>query len=101
MAEEKVFPKEISMFAKKDNQPSFVLGEMVINVDEIAMANEQYLSEYKGKRQLKIQVLISKENKPYLVVNTWKPTKDNRTGAELKAANDAVSTEQPSDDLPF
>jgi hypothetical protein len=70
MAEEKVFPKEITMFLRKENQPSFVLGEMAINVDEIAKANEQYLSDYKGKRQLKVQVLMSKENKPYLVINT-------------------------------
>jgi hypothetical protein len=72
MANNKIFPKGIKLFPKNEKAPDFVIGSIAIDVDNIAKENEAYLSDYKGTRQLKLQVLMSKDKKPYLVVDTYK-----------------------------
>lgn len=107
MAEEKVFPKGLMIFPKKENQPEFVIGSMVVDVDNIANDNSQYLTDYQGKRQLRVQILKSREGKVYMQVDTWKPNtaSDTRSAEQLKKINDAehVNISEPADfqDLPF
>ena len=71
---EKIYPKGIRVFNKRDNAPSFVLGTVVISMNELiqfAKDNPQYLTEYKEQKQLKLQLLTGDKG-PYLVVDTYK-----------------------------
>lgn len=74
---EKVFAKGIRTFAKKDSQPDFVLGEMVITPNELFTwlkgEGAQYLTEYKDTKQLKLQVTKNRDGGLMLAVNTYKP----------------------------
>jgi len=74
---DKVFAKGIRTFAKKDSQPDFVLGEMVITPNELFTwlkgEGAQYLTEYKDMKQLKLQVTKNRDGGLMLAVNTYKP----------------------------
>lgn len=75
MAETKVYPKGIVTFKKHEKAPEFVKGSMMINIDEfmdyVNGEGEQYLSEYKGKRQLKCK-LLEWEGKINVEIDTYK-----------------------------
>ena len=68
--------KGIRLFAPKASQPDFVLASGVITLNELftfAKENPELITEYNGEKQLKLQLLKSKDGKPYIVVDTWKP----------------------------
>lgn len=92
---DKVFAKGIRTFAKKDSQPDFVLGELVITPNELFTwlkgEGAQYLTEYKETKQLKLQVTKSRDGGLMLAVNTYKP----------QAQSQAPQTQAESDGLPF
>ncbi len=88
MAEPKVYPKGIMFFEKNAKAPDFVLGSMVISLNDLvqfAKDNPEYLSEYKGQKQLRLQILTGNKG-IYATVDTYK------AGAKKEAA---------TDDLPF
>ena len=95
---DKVFAKGIRTFAKKDSQPDFVLGELVITPNELFTwlkgEGAQYLTEYKETKQLKLQVTKSRDGGLMLAVNTYKPQ------AQPQAQSQAQSQAE-SDGLPF
>jgi hypothetical protein len=71
-----VLPKGIRTFNKRENQPEFVLGSVIITLNELVTfckENPELLSEYNGQKQLRLQLLRSKEGAPYLTVDTFKP----------------------------
>lgn len=79
-----VYPKGIRVFAPRDKAPEFVKGQIVIGLNELVKFckdNPELLSEYKGEKQLKLNLLSGKDGL-YTVVDTYK--------------KDAVK-----DDLPF
>jgi hypothetical protein len=91
---EQILMKGIRLFAPKTSQPDFVLASGVITLNELvsfAKENPQLLTEYNGEKQLRIQLLKSKDGKPYMTVDTWKP--------EQPLANPAPT--EPTEDLPF
>lgn len=74
--EDKKYVDGFRFFDRKDNQPDFVLGAIVLTPEDLtkwAMANRDKVSEYKGKDQIKFQVKRSKEGKVYVELDTWKP----------------------------
>lgn len=76
MAENKLF-NGIRLFPKKDNQPDFVIASGVVTLSEIQKFfedNKELCTEYNGAKQLKIQVLKSKDGKPYISLDTFKPS---------------------------
>ena len=88
-----VYPKGFRFFKPRENAPSFVKGDLVINLKEFSefvnsAETKQYLSEYKGASQLKLQ-LKDGDNDFYLQVDTYKPQ------AKQEAQAETVS------DLPF
>ena len=88
---DKTFPKGIRIFAPRDGAPDFVMGGMVITLNELVQFckdNPNLLTEYKGEKQLKCQLLESKEGKPYAVVDEYK-------------GKSSSSGSQSNDDLPF
>jgi hypothetical protein len=102
MAEQTLL-KGIRLFQPKPNQPEFVLASGVITLNELvtfAKENPQLLSEYNGEKQLRIQLLKSKDGKPYMVVDTWKPEQPLANTAPVVAAPTLATPEQLSE-LPF
>ena len=73
---DQVLLKGVRLFKKKDTQPDFVLATGVITPNELyafLKENPALLSEYNEQKQVRIQVLKSKDGNPYIAVDTWKP----------------------------
>jgi hypothetical protein len=90
----------IRYFHKNDKQPEWVLGELIITPDDLnafCIDNPGLMTEYNGNKQLKLQILKSKDGKPYLKVNTWQPA------APAPASQQGFATEEVEDisQLPF
>lgn len=82
MSEVKKYAEGFRFFEKKDNQPDFVLGAIVINPDQLrqwAINNPDLTSEYKGETQVKFQVKKSKAGKVFIELDTWKPQEKSVT----------------------
>jgi hypothetical protein len=75
MAETKTFPEGIRCFKKHDKAPDFVLGTMVVTPNQLVTwlkSNSNLLTDYKGEKQLRLQILSGKDG-PYVCVDTYKP----------------------------
>lgn len=93
---DQILPQGIRFFNKKPTQPDFVIGALVITLDDLqafCIDKPELMTEYNGKKQLRLQVLKSKEGNLYASVDTWKPD----TQAPLTAAKPVEET----NDLPF
>jgi hypothetical protein len=85
MTVEKIKASFIRVFKRSEKMPDFVLGNLVINVDEFAtfVKEGKYITEYKDKdgkvsRQVKMQLLKSKEGDLYFNIDTYvKSESDN------------------------
>lgn len=72
--------KGIRLFKKKDNQPEFVIAGGAITLNELvqfAKDNPNLVTEYNGQKQIKIQVLRSKDGNPYIAVDTFVPSQQS------------------------
>jgi hypothetical protein len=82
----------VRLFAKHPNAPEFVIADMVLTLDDLyawAKTNPETLTEYQGKKQIKLQILRSKDGAPYAKLNTYNGSKP----AEPK--------KETTEDLPF
>jgi hypothetical protein len=89
---EQIFMEGIRCFPKRENQPDFVIGSMVITIADVLTffnTRKDLVSQYNGKDQMKLQLLKSKGGGFYLAVDTYKPS------------GNTVDTNQDSDLLPF
>jgi hypothetical protein len=89
MADE-ILPEGLRFFNKKDNQPDFVIGSLVVTMNdlfEFCKKNPELVTEYQSKKQLRLQILKSQKGNLYAKVDTWKPT---QAGAD-----------EPKESLPF
>lgn len=69
----------VRLFAKHPNAPEFVIADLVLTLDDLyawAKSNPDTVSEYQGKKQVKLQILRSKDGAPYAKLNTYKPKQD-------------------------
>lgn len=92
---DQILPEGIRFFNKHEKAPDFVKGVIVITPNDLftfCKENPQLMTEYDGKKQIRIQLLESKAGKLYGAVDTYKKE-------EAKAA--PAATKQPEDDLPF
>ena len=73
---ERIFVKGFRTFAKREGSPDFVLGSLLITIDEfkefINGEGKQYLSDYDGKKQLRLDILEGKDGRVNFQVNTYK-----------------------------
>lgn len=70
---DKVFPEGVRVFKPRNGAPTYVKGSIVITPNDFVAwlkANPDLLSEYKGKKQVSLDIMESKEGKYYLSVNT-------------------------------
>jgi hypothetical protein len=91
---DQILPEGIRFFPKHQNAPDFVLGTMVLSLNELfawAKAHPELQTEYNGAKQIKLQLLNSKQGKLYAAVDTYKPS-----GGQA-----AAKTEEQPSDLPF
>lgn len=71
---DKKFIEGIRAFKPKKD---FIKAELVISLNELVKFckdNPEFLTEYNGVKQLKIQVKESKDGKVYVAHNDWKPS---------------------------
>ena len=102
MAEQKVYPKGLRFFPKNPKAPEFVLGSMVITINQFIQFledNPGYLTEYKGEKQIRLQVLNGKDG-IYATVDTWKSNALTPPAPTPKAQPERIA-EDSSRDLPF
>jgi len=65
----------IVTFPKNEKAPDFVIGGGVINIDdfkEFINENKEKLTDYKGKKQLKFQMLKSDKGNVNFVLDEYK-----------------------------
>ena len=77
MADKKVYPKGIAIFKKNEKAPEWV-GETILITPKILNEwlngdGKQYLTDYKGNDQIKLQI-TTYEGKPSISVDTYKKT---------------------------
>jgi len=87
---EKIYPKGMITFPKNEKAPDFVLGTLIISPNELnawLRENENLLTEYNGKKQLKLQILNGNKG-IYFTVDTFVP-------------KSAVTSGGKEEDLPF
>lgn len=72
MAEDKIIADGMFFKEKHQNAPEFVIGGLSIKVDQFA----KFVKDHKDGEYLNFQVLKSKQGKPYIVLDTWKPNRD-------------------------
>ena len=103
MATEKIYPKGIMCFPKHASAPSFVIGTVVITPNELfkwLKENESLLTEYKGEKQIKLQMLTGSKG-PYMVVDTYKKDSQTESAPEMKGNDFDGTSNGSSDSLPF
>jgi len=94
MSQENKFADGLYFNEPHENAPEFVLGNISVNVEQFA----QFLKEQEvdDKGYLKLSILRSKKtNKPYIVIDTWKPEKRD---TEHSSAPVEENTEEITDD---
>lgn len=67
-------PEGIRLFDKHPNAPDFVLASLMITLDDLfnfVRNNPQYLSDYQGRKQLKLQILRSRNGGLYSAIDTY------------------------------
>jgi len=97
-----IFCEGLRIFEPHKNAPDFVIGSVVITLSEFKKwvnSNADKLGEYKGEKQLNLQLLESKSGDLYFAVNTYGTPYDEKKPAKKQA--DKKQKEEATDDLPF
>lgn len=100
MAEEKIFVKGFNGFAPRDGAPEYVLGSLIISIDDFARwikdEADKYIQVHKQYgRQLKLDISRSKDgSRVNFIVNTYKGEGKKETPIVDYSRND-------KDNLPF
>lgn len=73
-----------------ENQPDFVKGKISINLPKLRV----WLKENHNEEWLNVDLKVSKDGKPYAVLNEWKPKDKDVQGESLP-------DDKSDDDMPF
>lgn len=105
---ERVFPKGVMAFKPLPQAPTWVKASISITLNDLVEFckgdGAQYLTEYNGKKQIKLQITENKaDGKFSITVDTYKkgdstPTKGASDAAEHAGASNSTDDSQ---DLPF
>ena len=87
-------------FKPNEKAPSFVKGSVVITLNDLIEwakgDGKQYLTEYNGKKQIRLQITENKSDGKYsIAVDTFVPKKQEEKKEEEFRVKDT------GDDLPF
>lgn len=98
---EKVYTKGIFFNRKHPKQPDFVLGSLSIIKDSFA----EWLAtqEADARGYVRLQILNGREDKPYLCVDTFKPTEKPQEAKAVSYGDDIVYPDEVinPDDIPY
>lgn len=75
MSNEKIYVKGLRTFKPNEKAPDFVKGTLIISPNELMeflRENEGMMTDYKGTKQLRCQILDG-NNGLYFTVDTFKP----------------------------
>jgi len=75
MSTETKFPKGIRCFNKHEKAPDFVIGKMIITLNDLVQfckENPDLLTEYKGNKQMALQIQRTKAGDLTAVIDTYK-----------------------------
>lgn len=116
MAEQKndeLLPGGLRFFNPNPAAPDFVVGQMVITMEDLFAYTKKHpelCTEYEGKKQLKINLLISKNDKLYGKVDDYKkddapagkrPPRPGGSSEPLDTSGGQTPSAPAEDDLPF
>jgi hypothetical protein len=73
MAQEAIFAEGISVFQPRETAPDFVLGEVVVDVNQFVNWVKQNQTYLGNDKKLRLNLKRSQNGKPYMDVNTYKP----------------------------
>jgi hypothetical protein len=99
MADE-LLPEGLRFFNKKETQPDFVVGALVVTMNDLfnfCKQNPDLITDYQGKKQLKLQILKSTKGNLYAKVDTWKPDAAAMPSAPIGEPTEVANIES----LPF
>lgn len=88
MSEDKIFANGFLFKDKNEQAPEWVIGKMSIKVDEAT----EWLNEHADGGWVNVEIKRAQSGKPYIELDTWKPTKQ---------AAPAPEPEPESGDVPF
>lgn len=91
-----IYPEGIRVFAPRPAAPEWVKGDIVITPNDLVAwlkANPQHLTDYQGKKQIRLSLLEGKSGL-YVKLNNFTPEKKEDTPIPAEAQAD-------SDGLPF
>jgi hypothetical protein len=83
-----VYVDGMRVFKPHANAPDFVKGTLLITVNDLivfAKANEQYMRDYKGAKQLPCQILSNDNGDLSITLDTFKPSNQDG-GSEPQGA---------------
>jgi len=101
MSKEKIYIEGLRTFKPHENAPDFVIGDGILDIytlNEFIKQNVNLLTEYNGKKQLRFQILESRDGGVYFVVNNYKKEEANATP---KRHVTIEAEDKDPDDLPF
>ena len=73
---ETIFCEGVRVFEPYENAPQFIKASVIITLNELVSfckENSMYLTEYKGEKQLRLQLQESKSGSLYFAVDTFRP----------------------------
>lgn len=97
-----IYPKGIRTFPKHEKAPDFILGSVIISLNEFfkwVKENPELQTEYDGNKQLKLTCMNKKGGGITFSVDTFKPEKKQEQKPSATPHTDAINNE--TDDLPF
>lgn len=94
MSEQIKYPEGIRVFKPHEKAPASVVASLVVTPEDLiayCKSNPELMTEYNGKKQLKLKLLTGNKG-PYAVVDTYK--KQREGVADL-------NKDEPSEEVPF
>lgn len=98
--QDRIFCKGVMAFKPNEKAPSFVKGSVVITLNDLIEwakgDGKQYLTEYNGKKQIRLQITENKSDGKYsIAVDTFVPN------SSPKPTNEEFRVPDKDDSLPF
>lgn len=97
------FAEGIRLFDKHPNAPDFVLASLVISLEDFfnfCQKNPQFLADYQGKKQLKMQILRSQKGGIYCSIDTYgtaaQPPKQQPQQTAQQSGGRGATQQQPA-----
>ena len=99
-----IYPEGVRTFKKHEKAPEFVLGTVIITPNELVKwlkENPQYLTDYKGEKQIKLQCLKKRDGGITFQVDNYRAADPVQKIQESEPVQKLTDAFDLSNDLPF